>query len=131
MNRPRTADVVVIGAGAVGAACAYFMARAGLAVHVVERGAIASGTSSACEGNLLVSDKEAGPELDLALYSRSVWYDDLAEHGARWEFEAKGGLVVVASEQGAQTLSALASRQRAAGSPASRRASDLSRPVRS
>ena len=91
------------------------MARAGLAVHVVERGAIASGTSSACEGNLLVSDKEAGPELDLALYSRSVWRDDLAEHGPKWEFEAKGGLVVVASEQGAQALSALASRQRAAG----------------
>ena len=39
VTRPRTADVVVVGAGAVGAACAYFMARAGLAVHVVERGA--------------------------------------------------------------------------------------------
>jgi glycine/D-amino acid oxidase-like deaminating enzyme len=111
----KTADVVVVGAGAVGAACAYFLARAGLAVHVVERGAIASGTSSACEGNLLVSDKEAGPELDLSLYSRSVWKHDLAEHGPRWEFEAKGGLVVVASEQGAQTLCALATRQGNAG----------------
>jgi D-hydroxyproline dehydrogenase subunit beta len=115
VTRTPTADVVVIGAGAVGAACAYFMARAGLAVHLVERGAIASGTSSACEGNLLVSDKEAGPELDLALYSRSVWNHDLAEHGRKWEFEAKGGLVVVASEQGAESLSALASRQGAAG----------------
>jgi D-hydroxyproline dehydrogenase subunit beta len=111
----RTADVVVVGAGAVGAACAYFLARAGLSVHVVERGEIAGGTSSACEGNLLVSDKEAGPELDLALYSRSVWRDDLAEHGPKWEFEAKGGLVVVASEPGAQTLRALTTRQRAAG----------------
>ncbi len=111
----RTADVVVVGAGAVGAACAYFFARAGLTVHVVERGAIAGGTSSAGEGNLLVSDKEAGPELDLSLYSRSVWTDDLAEYGPSWEFEAKGGLVVVASEPGAQTLSALAARQRAAG----------------
>jgi D-hydroxyproline dehydrogenase subunit beta len=115
VTRPRTADVVVIGAGAVGAACAYFLARAGLAVHVVERGAIAGGTSSACEGNLLVSDKESGPELDLALYSRSVGRDDLAEHGRNWEFEAKGGLVVVASEQGAQALSALTTRQRNAG----------------
>ena len=115
MTRRQSADVVVVGAGAVGAACAYFMARAGLAVHVVERGAIASGTSSACEGNLLVSDKEAGPELDLSLYSRSVWNDDLAEHGPQWEFEAKGGLVVVASEPGAQSLGALVGRQRAAG----------------
>ena len=106
---------MVVGAGAVGAACAYFLARAGQRVHVVERGAIAGGTSSACEGNLLVSDKEAGPELDLALYSRSVWTDELAEHGHKWEFEAKGGLVVVATEQGAQALSALAARQRAAG----------------
>ena len=111
----QTADVVVVGAGAVGAACAYFLARAGLGVHVVERGAIASGTSSAGEGNLLVSDKEAGPELDLALYSRAVWREDLAEHGPKWEFEAKGGLVVVASEGGAQNLSALVSRQRSAG----------------
>jgi D-hydroxyproline dehydrogenase subunit beta len=115
MTRTQTADVVVVGAGAVGAACAYFLARAGLSVHVVERGAIASGTSSACEGNLLVSDKESGPELDLALYSRSIWCDELAEHGRDWEFEAKGGLIVVASEQGAQTLSALATRQRNAG----------------
>jgi sarcosine oxidase subunit beta len=115
MTRPRTADVVIIGAGAVGAACAYFLARAGLSVQVVERGSIAGGTSSACEGNLLVSDKEAGPELDLAVYSRSVWRDDLAEHGPKWEFEAKGGLVVVATEQGVLTLSALATRQRHAG----------------
>ena len=107
--------MVVVGAGAIGAACAYFLSRAGLSVHVVERGSIASGTSSACEGNLLVSDKEAGPELDLALYSRSLWRDDLAEHGRKWEFEAKGGLVVVASERGALALSALATRQRKAG----------------
>ena len=40
----QSADVVVIGAGAVGAACAYFLARAGLSVQVVERGSIAGGT---------------------------------------------------------------------------------------
>ena len=108
-------DVVVIGAGAVGAACAYFAARAGLRVRVVERGEIAGGTSSACEGNLLVSDKEAGPELDLALHSQRVWRDELAEFGAHWEFESKGGLVVSPSPSGAAALSALTVRQRAAG----------------
>jgi len=110
-----TPDVVVIGAGAVGAACAYFAARAGLRVRVLERGQIAGGTSSACEGNLLVSDKEAGPELDLALHSQRVWRDELAEFGPRWEFESKGGLVVSPSPSGAAELSALTVRQRAAG----------------
>jgi D-hydroxyproline dehydrogenase subunit beta len=111
----RTSDVVVIGAGAVGAACAYFLARAGFRVQVVERGQIASGTTSACEGNLLVSDKEVGPELDLALYSHSVWHGDLAEHGRLWEFESKGGFVVAATADGAHALCTLGRQQRAAG----------------
>jgi D-hydroxyproline dehydrogenase subunit beta len=109
------ADVVVVGAGALGAACAYFAARQGMRVHVVERGQIASGTTSACEGNLLVSDKEAGPELDLSLYSHDVFRDDLAEHGPLWEFEAKGGLVVAATGSGAAALAGLTTRQRASG----------------
>ncbi|MGW1681547.1 NAD(P)/FAD-dependent oxidoreductase [Saccharopolyspora sp. NPDC002376] len=111
----RTADVVVIGAGALGAACAYFATEQGLRVHVVERGQIASGTTSACEGNLLVSDKEAGHELDLALYSNQVWRTDLAPHNHLWEFETKGGLIVAATEAGAQNLAELSQRQRAAG----------------
>ncbi|WP_036554333.1 NAD(P)/FAD-dependent oxidoreductase [Nocardioides insulae] len=111
----RSADVVVIGAGAVGAAVAWFATRAGLTVQVLERGQIAGGTSSACEGNLLVSDKEAGPELDLALYSHDVWTGELDEYAGLWEFERKGGLVVAASSTGAEGLRALAVRQRAAG----------------
>jgi len=71
----RSCDVVVIGAGAIGAACAYFAALAGSRVTVVDRGAIASGTSSAGEGNLLISDKAPGPELQLALYSQRVCTD--------------------------------------------------------
>lgn len=112
---PRHADVVVVGAGALGAACAYFLARTGFRVHVVDRGQVASGTTSACEGNLLVSDKETGPELDLALYSHGVWQDDLAEFAGLWEFEGKGGLVVSATAEGAAALRDLTERQRAAG----------------
>jgi len=110
-----TADVVVIGAGALGAACAYFAAREGFTVHVVERGQIASGTTSAGEGNLLVSDKEPGPELDLARYSQSVWRGELAGFGQLWEFEAKGGFVVAATAAGAEALRELGTRQRRAG----------------
>lgn len=108
-------DVVVIGAGALGAATAYYATAAGLTVEVLDRGPIVSGTSSACEGNLLVSDKEAGPELDLALLSHRLWTEELAEHRDLWEFEAKGGLVVTTTEDGADALAARAVRQRAAG----------------
>ncbi len=65
-----TRDVVVIGAGAVGAACAYYLAEAGLSVTVLDRGSVASGTTGAGEGNILVSDKQPGAELELALLSR-------------------------------------------------------------
>jgi glycine/D-amino acid oxidase-like deaminating enzyme len=108
-------DVVVVGAGVVGAACGYFAARAGLSVHVVDRGPLAGGTSSAGEGNVLVSDKEPGPELDLALHSQRVWRGELAEHAALWEWQDKGGLVVAGTEAGARGLAGLATRQRAAG----------------
>jgi D-hydroxyproline dehydrogenase subunit beta len=99
----------------VGAACAYYLSAAGFSVQVVDRGPICSGTSSAGEGNVLVSDKEAGPELDLALYSHRLWQGELAEHGGLWEFESKGGLVVAQSADGARALGDLGRRQRAAG----------------
>lgn len=111
----RICDAVVIGAGAVGAATAYFASKAGLSVIVLERGSLLEGSSSACEGNLLVSDKEAGPELTLAQYSQGVWRDDLAEYRDVWEFESKGGLVVAMTEAGNSALEQLAVRQRAAG----------------
>lgn len=109
------ADVVIVGAGVVGAATAYFAALAGLRTIVVERGSIASGTSSRCEGNILVSDKEVGPELELSLYTQRVWREDLAEHAALWEFESKGGLVVAGTPAGYASLIDLVAHQRGLG----------------
>ncbi|HLH99592.1 MAG TPA: FAD-dependent oxidoreductase, partial [Acidimicrobiales bacterium] len=75
-------DVIVVGAGITGAACAYWLARAGLRVAVVERGTVASGTTGAGEGNILVSDKPPGPELDLAGLSSRLWRELAPELGA-------------------------------------------------
>ncbi|MFL5994842.1 MAG: FAD-dependent oxidoreductase, partial [Streptomyces sp.] len=41
MSKRLTCDVVVVGAGMVGAACALYAARAGLDVIVVDRGPVA------------------------------------------------------------------------------------------
>jgi D-hydroxyproline dehydrogenase subunit beta len=109
-------DVVVVGAGIVGAACAYYAAREGLSVTVLERGTVGGGTTSRGEGNILVSDKEPGPELALALASRTRWLELAAELGPdRFELEEKGGLVVAASDGGAAALTRFAAGQRAAG----------------
>lgn len=108
---------MVIGAGMVGAACAWYAARAGLEVALVDRGPVAGGTTGAGEGNLLVSDKEPGPELDLALLSGRLWADLVQEEalGPAIEYEAKGGVVVAATPQGLAALEAFAAGQRAAG----------------
>lgn len=110
-----SADLVIVGAGVVGAACAYYAARSGLRVTVIDRGPVAGGTTGAGEGNLLVSDKEPGPELDLALLSTRLWRtlsDVLPPH---IEYEAKGGLVVASDDAGMTALRDFATRQQRAG----------------
>ncbi|MFE4797369.1 NAD(P)/FAD-dependent oxidoreductase [Streptomyces sp. NPDC056708] len=108
-------DVVIVGAGVVGAACAYYASRSGLSVAVVDRGPVAGGTTGAGEGNLLVSDKAPGPELELALLSSSLWRQLSEELPPDIEYELKGGLVVAASEESLTILSATAAGQRGAG----------------
>lgn len=88
----------------MGAAIAYYCVSAGLSVRVVERGRPGGGTSSRCEGNLLVSDKEHGPELDLANYSLRLWRGELAEFADLWEFENKGGIIVASQESSMKSL---------------------------
>jgi len=111
---PATADAVVIGAGIVGASCAHYLAEAGLSVVVIDRGSVASGTTGAGEGNILVSDKEPGPELDLAVYSNNLW-QQMAQHIPTAEFERKGGIVVASSDVVLKHLRENATQQRGAG----------------
>ncbi|WP_406340638.1 NAD(P)/FAD-dependent oxidoreductase [Streptomyces sp. NBC_00648] len=110
-----SSDVIVIGAGVVGAACAYYAARAGLTVTVVDRGPVAGGTTGAGEGNLLLSDKEPGPELSLALASAELWRELAELLPPQIEYEPKGGLVVASGEAGMAALRGFAARQERAG----------------
>ncbi|MCM8550537.1 FAD-binding oxidoreductase [Streptomyces sp. STCH 565 A] len=115
MNESLTCDVVVVGAGMVGAACALYAAREGLDVIVVDRGQVAGGTTGAGEGNLLVSDKEPGPELELALLSAGLWTGLAEELGRETEYESKGGVVVAETPEALAGLETFAAGQRAAG----------------
>ena len=111
----KSPDAIVIGAGVVGACSALALTNAGLKVLVIDRGPVASGTTGAGEGNILVSDKEPSPELTLALRSRDAWFELNTDIGGGFELEAKGGIVVSRSEKGISDLKKLAALQRADG----------------
>lgn len=106
-------DAIVIGAGIVGACTALALTNAGLKVLIIDRGSVASGTTGAGEGNILVSDKDPGPELTLALKSRDLWFDLQEDVGDTFELEAKGGVVVARRDSSA--LMKLAEHQCLAG----------------
>jgi glycine/D-amino acid oxidase-like deaminating enzyme len=59
---------------------------------------VAAGTTGAGEGNVLVSDRHPGPELELALRSSGLWRQHAQKIGGEtFEFEEKGGVVVADS----------------------------------
>lgn len=89
----RPVDVAVVGGGIIGTASALFLARAGFDVCLLEQSGLASGASGACEGNLLLWDKEIGRELPLAIRSHELWAQLDDELGRPFEFDRKGSIV--------------------------------------
>ncbi|KRB11380.1 FAD-dependent oxidoreductase [Lysobacter sp. Root690] len=65
-------DLIVIGAGIVGTACAELAVREGLRVAVVESGAVGGGATAAAMGHLVAMDDDPA-ELALSRYSLGLW----------------------------------------------------------
>jgi len=95
---PKT-DVVVIGGGIVGAACAYYLCAAGLDVHLVERRFPASGTSRACDGLVLLWDK-SGAELELGQASATLWAKLAENLDLDFEYTRSGTILLAENEAG-------------------------------
>jgi D-hydroxyproline dehydrogenase subunit beta len=86
--------VAVVGAGIVGCATAYELARRGVSVHLIDRGEVSGGTTGLGEGNVLCCDKRPGAELRLAQLGLAL-YDELEELlGDEAGIRRKGALVV-------------------------------------
>lgn len=109
------ADVVVIGGGIVGAACAYYLAEAGVTARVLERDFAASGTSRACDGLILYSDKATAAELALAKASATSWAELAKRLDASFEYARRGTVVLYESEEGLASGQQTAAELRAAG----------------
>jgi glycine/D-amino acid oxidase-like deaminating enzyme len=108
-------EVLVIGSGAVGAACASALARRGLRVRVLSHPT--RSTTSISGGQLLLQSKRPGPVLELT--RRSL---ELVAEFARGEEEAlgyrnSGSLLLAVTEAEAEALRAHAQAQMDAGIP--------------
>ncbi|SAL26376.1 NAD(P)/FAD-dependent oxidoreductase [Caballeronia telluris] len=69
-----SADVIVVGAGIVGAACAAELAAHGLAVEVLESRGIGGGATAAGMGHIVVMN-DSPAEFALARHSRELWLE--------------------------------------------------------
>ena len=94
----KTYDVVIIGAGIVGAACAAECAREGLSVGIVEAGIIGGGATAAGMGHLVVMD-DSEAQFALTRYSQQLW-DDISDVLPREvEHDACGTIWIAADDE--------------------------------
>jgi glycine/D-amino acid oxidase-like deaminating enzyme len=92
--------VVVVGGGIVGCATAYFLAREGARVTLLERERVAYGASGRNPGFVWLHGRNPGLALELALAGRRL-YPELAAELDPFEFRESGGIVFfLTPEQG-------------------------------
>ena len=93
-----TYDVVIVGAGIVGAACADAFAGRGLRVAVVDRDVVGSGATAAGMGHIVVMD-DSDAQFALTSYSQQLWQQLRPELPDDVEYEQAGTIWVAADEE--------------------------------
>jgi glycine/D-amino acid oxidase-like deaminating enzyme len=91
-------DVVVVGAGIVGAACADEFARRGMRVAVVDRDLVGGGATAAGMGHIVVMD-DSEAQFALTRYSQKLWQALRTELPAEVEYDQSGTIWVAADQE--------------------------------
>jgi len=91
-------DVLIVGAGIIGAACADALSAQGLRVTVVERDAVGSGATAAGMGHLVAMDDNAA-ELALSSHSLELWKDLVEGQPQRHEYSNCGTIWVATDDE--------------------------------
>ena len=91
-------DVVVVGAGIVGAACAHELAKQGADVLVLDRAGVGGGVTAAGMGHLVLMD-DSPAEFALSAWSRDLWLELAPRLSAREAFVRCGTLWVAVDDE--------------------------------
>ena len=95
---PLAYDVVIIGAGIVGAACADECARHGMRVALIDRDGVGGGATAAGMGHLVVMD-DSDAQFALTRYSQLLWQQLRSDLPADVEYEPCGTIWVAADDE--------------------------------
>ena len=114
---PKTADVVVVGGGTVGAWCAYFLRQAGVAnVVLIEKGLLGQGASSRAAGVVRVQGGTPAA-VRLGQWSRAFYLRQRDELGTDSGFTEQGYLLPAFTPPAADAAQARIAMQRSLGLP--------------
>ena len=91
-------DVIVVGAGIVGAACADELSHRGMRVIIVDGDVIGSGATAAGMGHIVVMD-DSDAQFALTRYSQQLWQQLRPELPDDVEYEQCGTIWVAADEE--------------------------------
>jgi len=101
MSKQVSYDVIIIGGGIIGCACAAALAKAGLTLCLIEPSTIGGGTTAAGMGHLVVMDDNPA-ELALSSYSLELWralVTDDVSLSSKHEYSQCGTIWVAADDE--------------------------------
>lgn len=117
MDRQNQTEVAVIGGGIIGSAVAYYVAKSGLDCMLIEKGDLASGTSSRCEGNITTVDKDPGFDSQMSLVSQRLAAELNEELEIPFEYRSLGSILVCETDLEMELAAQWVEKQKEAGAP--------------
>lgn len=110
----RNPDVVVIGGGIIGSCCAYYLAKEGLKVTLIEKGSVCTEASKSCQGHLFLWELPA-INIKLAKASKKLYKELSEELDIDIELRNTGSKSIIEKPEDIETLKQTLNELREAG----------------